>query len=170
VYAGVRTRLARNHGGRVCPSGQEVLTDTTVGDNHSRSTAPGHRTALALNGDHATVFGWLFISGWWFGRPYARNQDARRHAHQPQPTAREQLPVRTLARRRLDTRRRSRATIVRRVSKAALQPVTRVNIRAVRQLRRWASRPRVMVQDSKTDSGLLHQLLGCLLSIAHDAD
>jgi hypothetical protein len=92
-------------------------------------------------------------------RAYARNQDARVR-QQPEPTAREPLPKRTLPRRRLDTRRRSRATITRRVSKAGLQPVTRANIRAVRQLRCWPSRPRAMVRDSKTDSGLLHELLG----------
>jgi hypothetical protein len=112
------------------------LPDKTVGENHSCSTAPGHRTTLARNRDNATVFDGLFISAGGSVEPYARNQDARRHAHQPQPTAREQLPVRALARRRSDTRRRSRATIVPRVSKTALQPVTRVNIRAVRQLRR----------------------------------
>jgi hypothetical protein len=41
--------------------------------------------------------------------------------------------------------------------RSSLSP--RVNMRAVRQLRRWASRPRAMVRDPKTVSGLLHELL-----------
>jgi len=60
----------------------------------------------------------------------------------------------------LHTRPRSRPTIGWRVSKTALRTLSeRVNICAVRQLRRWASRRSALVRDRIRNSGLLQEAL-----------